>query len=55
MKIQLGAIKEKGTIYYVPKTFIVTPIRDRSVDILTGSQRFAEIIERYDPEIIFKN
>lgn len=55
MKIQLGAVKEKGTIYYVPETFIVTPIRDKAVDRLTGRQRFAEIIERYDPEMIFKN
>ncbi len=53
MKIQLGAVQEKGTIYYVPETFIVTPIRDKSVDRLTGRQRFAEIIERYKPEQIF--
>lgn len=55
MKLQLGVVQEKGTIYHVPETFIVTPIRNRSADRLTGRQRFAEIIERYEPEIIFKD
>lgn len=55
MKLQLGAVQETGTIYYVPETFIVTPVRDKSVDRLTGGQRFAQIIERYEPETIFEN
>ncbi|MGL5353578.1 MAG: PBECR4 domain-containing protein [Clostridium sp.] len=55
VKLQLGVIKEKGSpMYYVPETFIVTAIRNRSVDRLTLGQRYADIIERYEPEIIRK-
>lgn len=55
VKLQLGVIKEKGTpIYFVPETFIVTSIRRKDVDRLTIGQRYAEIIERYEPELINK-
>ena len=56
VKLQLGVIKEKGSpSYFVPETFIVTAIRRKDADRLIIGQRYADIIERYEPEIISKN